>query len=337
MGKRAKRSSLIGVLPAALVLMGASGLSAAQQMEDAAAPAPSGLVLRPGWQPGPQLESARAGLGAVVLDGKIYAAGGAGRVNPRDNFEMLDPELNRWLALSPMAEGLERFGIAAAGGRIWVAGGYSAESGREPITAMWSYDPEGDVWQSEPPMPAARAAFSLVADGERLYAVGGSDAPGGLFVFDLETREWSSLEAPEGVRRRDAGVTLAGREIWFTGGIENRRAVSRVDVYDIDAQRWRSGPDLPEARAGHALVHDGQRLIALGGRGEDLRTTQQSVFSLNTGSGGWQTRTPLPSARTEAAAVILDGAVYVIGGGVGGGFFAPFTALDSVDILAPGQ
>ena len=32
------------------------------------------------------------------------------------------------------------------------------------------------------------------------------DAPGGLFVFDLETREWSSLEAPEGVRRRDAGV-----------------------------------------------------------------------------------------------------------------------------------
>lgn len=316
-----------------------AAVAAAQDMPDDAAtaqPAAStGLVLRPGWQPGPQLERARAGLGAVVLDGKIYAAGGAGRVNPRDNFDMLDPQLNRWLALSPMAEGLERFGMAAADGRIWVAGGYSAESGREPIASMWSYDPESDVWQSEPPMPAPRAAFALISDGGRLYAVGGADEPGGVFVFDVEARDWSTLEAPASVRRRDAGVTLAGREIWFTGGIEDRRAVSRVDIYDLDRQSWRSGPALPEGRAGHALVFDGQQLVLFGGRGEDLRSTQQGVFALAPDGRAWQTRTPLPSARTEAAAVVLDGAVYVIGGGVGGGFFAPFTALDSVDILAP--
>ena len=102
------------------------GLSAAQEMEDAAAKKAlrhPRLVLRPGWQPGPQLESARArGWAPSCWTGKIYAAGGAGRVNPRDNFEMLDPELNRWLALSPMAEGLERFGIAAAG-RAHLGGG----------------------------------------------------------------------------------------------------------------------------------------------------------------------------------------------------------------------
>ncbi|MFN3835258.1 MAG: Kelch repeat-containing protein [Glycocaulis sp.] len=311
--------------------------AAEEEAGEILAAAPSGLMLRPGWQPGPQLDSARAGLGAVVLDGRIYAAGGAGRVNPRDNFEMLEPGLNRWLSLSALPEGLERFGIAAADGRIWVAGGYSAESGRGPIASMWSYDPESDVWQSEPPMPAARSAFALIGVEGRLYAVGGADEPGGVFVFDLEAREWSTLDAPAGVRRRDAGVALAGRDIWFTGGIENRRAVTRVDIFNLDSQSWRSGPALPEARAGHALVHDGQRLLALGGRGEDLRSTRQSVATLIPGAAGWQAHTPLPAARTEAAAVSLEGVVYVIGGGVGGGFFAPFTALDSVDILAPGQ
>ena len=305
--------------------------------EEVPAVASSTLVLRPGWQPGPQLESARAGLGAVVLDGKIYAAGGAGRVNPRDNFDVLDPALNRWLALSPLSEGLERFGIAAADGRIWVAGGYSAESGREPIAAMWSYDPESDVWQSEPPMPAPRAAFALVSDGTRLMAVGGDAEPGGIFVFDLETREWTTLEAPESVRRRDAGVTLANGEIWVTGGIVNRRAVTEVNIYNIAEDRWRTGAALPEPRAGHALVFDGSRILAFGGRGEDLRTTHDTVFAIEGGARSWQRLAPLPSPRTEAAAAMINGNIYVIGGGVGGGFFAPFTALDSVDILAPGR
>ncbi len=311
----------------------AAGMAAGQEAEQSTPSLPTGLSLRGGWQPGPQLDSARAGLGAVVLEGKVYAAGGAGRVTPRDNFEMLDPALNRWLVLSPLSEGLERFAIAVADGRIWVAGGYSTESGREPVTSMWSYDPENDVWQSEPPMPAARAAFAMVSHEGRLYAVGGADEPGGVFIFDLEEREWSTLGAPDAVRRRDAGVALVDGEIWFSGGISGRRALARVDIYNIAGQAWRAGPDLPEPRAGHAFVFDGARLLAIGGRGEDLRSTHDTVFAIEPGGTGWRTALALPSARTEAAAVSLNGKVYVIGGGVGGGFFAPFTALDSVDIL----
>lgn len=293
----------------------------------------SGLSLRAGWQAGPELESARAGLAAATLDGLIYAAGGAGRVTPRDNFEVYDISINRWRPLSPLPEGLERFGLAAAEGRIWAAGGFSAESGREPIAEMWSYDPEADIWQSEAAMPAPRAAFAMVAHEGRLYAVGGAGEPGGVFVFDISSREWAALDAPSGLARRDAGITLVDGEIWVTGGIVERRAVRRVDIYNIDSQSWRRGPDLPDARAGHSLVYDGQRLMVLGGRGEDLRSTHASVFVITPGAASWQAGTALASARTEAAAAVLDGTVYLIGGGVGGGVFAPFTALATVDVL----
>ncbi|KPP83152.1 MAG: hypothetical protein HLUCCA04_03480 [Oceanicaulis sp. HLUCCA04] len=293
----------------------------------------SGLALHSGWQSGPELESARAGLATATLDGQIYAAGGAGRVTPRDDFEVYDSDIHRWRALSPLPEGLERFGLAAADGRIWAAGGYSAESGSEPVALMWSYDPEADVWQSETPMPAARAAFAMIAHENRLYAVGGTEEPGGIFVFDIETREWSALEAPSELRRRDAGIALVDGEIWVAGGIVDRRAVARVDIFDIEAGSWRRGPDLPEARAGHVLVFGQSRILALGGRGEDLRSTHDTVFAITPDGAAWEREAPLPAARTEAAAAVLDNSIFLIGGGVGGGVFAPFTALASVDIL----
>ena len=173
-------------LAAALVL--AFSASAPAQQDEPA----SGLTLNgeTGWAPGPKLETARAGLGAVELDGLIYAAGGSGVVDPHADFAALDPDLDRWLELAALPQGLERMGVAAADGRIWVAGGYSAETGSEPSAAMWSYDPEANVWQSEPDMPGAKAAFALVSDGERLYAVGGEDGAPGVFEFDIEARIW---------------------------------------------------------------------------------------------------------------------------------------------------
>lgn len=55
------------------------------------------------WRPGPRLETARAGLAAVVHDGVIYAAGGAGLVEPRNDFEALEPEDGAWRARAAAA------------------------------------------------------------------------------------------------------------------------------------------------------------------------------------------------------------------------------------------
>jgi len=313
----------------------AAGAAAAQAPAPAGAGPASGVTLGGPWQVGPALEHPRAGLSAVALDGLVYAAGGAGVVDPRDDFDVLDPAAAVWRGLKPLPQGLERFGMAAADGRIWIAGGYSAESGEEPVADMWSYDPAADVWQSEPALPGPKAAFSLLAFDGRLYAIGGEAGLQGLYVFDLEARDWSALDAPPQTARRGAASVVLEDRLYLIGGVRNGVSSARVDVFNPQTNEWSRAPDLPQPRAGHAADTVNGALHVFGGRSADMRRTLDGHLVLRPGATGWETAPSLPSPRTEMAAATVAGAVHLVGGGVGGGFFAPFTAVDSVDVIRP--
>lgn len=311
----------------------------AQDAADAQQPvsAVSGLSFYTPWRAGPPLAHARAGLAAATLDGRIYAAGGAGLVDPRDDFDVYDPAAGRWSPRPALPNGLERFAMSEAGGRLYIAGGYSAESGAEPIAAVWSYDPQANIWRSEPEMPGAKASFAMLSHEGRLFAFGGEDGAPGLFVHDPETLEWSALPAPAAINRRGAAAVKSGDLFFLIGGARAGQVTARVDIYDPAAGEWRVGPDLPEPRAGHtAAVLDGA-IHLFGGRSADMRRTVQAHWVLEPGAESWVDGPAMPSPRTEAAAATLDGEVWLIGGGAGAGFFAPFTAVDTVDVLQAPQ
>jgi len=295
----------------------------------------SGLSLSGPWRIGPRLSEARAGLAVAALDGRIYAAGGAGLVDPRDDLEVYDPDAGIWRTLKPLPVGLERFSMTSAEGRLYVAGGYSGEEGAQPSDQVWSYDPEMDLWQGETALPGAKASFAMVALDDALYALGGEDGAPGLFVFDLNTREWNAAEAPETINRRGVAATVIGTEIWLIGGVRDGEASARVDVYDTVEQRWREGPSLPQPRAGHAAAVVEGVIHIFGGRSADMRQTLSSHLSFSPQSGVWVQEPDMPAARTEAGAASLADEVWLVGGGAGAGFFAPFTAVDAVDIFAP--
>jgi len=291
------------------------------------------------WSPAGRLDAPRAGLAAVVLDETLYAAGGAGLTTPRTEFESYDAELDRWFPETPLPIGLERFGMAVSGERIYAAGGYAQGElgGVGPSPAMWSWSAQSRVWQSEAPMPAPRADFALVAVDSRLYAIGGSHDDATLFVFDPEAREWESREIPAGVTRAASSAVVSDGRIYMIGGFAAGRASDRVDIYDVEADAWTRGPDLPEARGGAAIaMADDGRIHLFGGRGGDGNVTLDRHSSWMPGDAGWRQEAALPSPRTNAAAAALRGGIFVVGGGAGGGFFAPFTALDSTDVFEQG-
>jgi len=326
---------LIAMMTGAALVLGAQAPAHGQDNPQTEAPAAamSGLSFYTPWRPGPPLVHARAGLAAATLDGRIYAAGGAGLVDPRDDFDVYDPAAGRWAPRPALPEGLERFAMAEASGRLYVAGGYSADSGAEPIAAVWSYDPQANIWRSEPEMPGAKASFAMLSHDGLIYAFGGEDGAPGLFVHDPETLEWSALPAPAAINRRGAAAVKSDGLFWLIGGARDGQVTARVDIYDPAAAEWRVGPDLPEPRAGHAAaVLDGS-IHVFGGRSADMRRTVQVHWVLEPGEQTWAEGPAMPSPRTEAAAAALDGEVWLIGGGAGAGFFAPFTAVDTVDVL----
>ena len=285
------------------------------------------------WQPAARLDAPRAGLSVVVLDGRLYAAGGAGLTDPRSEFESYDLEFDRWMPEQPLPRGLERFGMAVADGRIYAAGGYApGELGVGPSASMWSWGAEHAVWQSESAMPGAKADFSLTEMGGQLYAIGGNRDDGQIFVFDPEAREWDSREAPEGVTRAAAAAVALDGEILIVGGFYDGRPTARTDLYNPETGQWRSGPDLPSPRSGVAIAFDGDSVHVFGGQGGTGNTTLDEHLEWTPGSADWLPSEDLPSPRTNAAAAILQDGIYIVGGGSGGGFFAPFTALDVTDV-----
>jgi N-acetylneuraminic acid mutarotase len=317
-----------------LAMTGAQDAAAEQDAAQSPA-AMSGLTLSTPWRPGPSLYEPRAGLAATVHAGSIYAAGGAGLVDPHDNFEEYDPEIGRWLDRAALPVGLERFAMASLGGRIYVAGGFSAESGPEPITQMWSFDPDANVWQGEPDMPGPKSAFSLLAVDGALYAVGGEGGVPGIFVYDPEALAWSAAPAPERINRRGAAAVVVDGAIWLIGGVREGASTAEIDIFDVESGDWSEGPALPEPRAGHAAAVLNGQIHVFGGRDATMQRTVRDHFHIMPGAPAWRTGAALPSARTEAAAAALDGEVWLIGGGAGAGFFAPFTAVDTVDVIRP--
>jgi len=96
------------------------------------------------WTAGPALRTARAGLGAVVLDGRLYALGGEstpGGVS--DAVERYEPGSREWSTLEPMPYRGHGLGAVVVGGAIYVMGGFTAPSdavGSES-RALYRYQP----------------------------------------------------------------------------------------------------------------------------------------------------------------------------------------------------
>jgi N-acetylneuraminic acid mutarotase len=290
------------------------------------------------WESAARLDASRAGLSVVVYDGRIYAAGGSGLTDPRDEFESYDRELDRWFPETPLPRGLERFGMAMINDRIYVAGGYArGEDGVAPSAGVWSWSFAGNIWQSEAAMPAAKADMALLTVGTSLYAFGGLTDDGSAFVFDPEERSWETLDVPGGVTRRGMSAAVVNGLIYLAGGRLESETSARLDIFDPVSGAWSRGPDMPAPRSGAAVAVLDGRIHLLGGRGADGRETLQTHISWRPGDDAWRDETALPAPRTGGGATVLDGEIYLIGGGAGGGFLAPFTALDTTDVFDPEQ
>jgi len=75
------------------------------------------------WTPKAPLPTARSGIAAAVLGGRIYVFGGEGSEGTFDENEAYDPETDSWETLEPMPTARHGLGAAVVGDTIYVIGG----------------------------------------------------------------------------------------------------------------------------------------------------------------------------------------------------------------------
>jgi len=176
------------------------------------------------WTEKSPMPTARSGGAAVVVDNKIYVAGG--RPPGGHAFEVYDPATDRWTVLPDLPTQRNHLAAGAIGGKVYVAGGrFGGGVGSEMTAILEVYDTAMNTWESRAPMPTPRGGVNGVAANGCLYTFGGEgndDHVFGVFeeneVYNPITNTWRSLE-PLPIRVHGvSGLAVINNWIHLPGG-----------------------------------------------------------------------------------------------------------------------
>jgi len=130
---------------------------------------------------------------AVVLDGKIYVLGGVG-FHYYDIMQIFDPSTNRWSYGPSFKGGRYLHAAVAYGGKIYLIGGDSWETGSDVIyNDIQVYDPVSNSWSAKRPMPTAATGLSAVAWEGKIYLFAGN---GFARVYHIACDSWEEVTFP---------------------------------------------------------------------------------------------------------------------------------------------
>ena len=208
------------------------------------------------------------------------------------------------------------FGLAVAGGQVWVLGGTTGA--RDSFLASSEiYDPAANSWRSGPDLPAARRAFGTVAIGETVYVIGGTTASqgasAGVDALDTRTNQWRSL-APLPSAVSDLAVVESGGTIYALGGANGGGAVDTAFAYNPAANAWSALAPLPTPRSNLAAVVLSGKIYALGGLVGGTAGTTMEIFDPATGR--WATGPAMLGPMADFGATALDGRIHAVQGAI---------------------
>jgi N-acetylneuraminic acid mutarotase len=281
------------------------------------------------------------------VNGKLYVIGGwAGGQAAGLTYEY-DPATDRWTKKTPMPRPAHHAALAAANGKIYVAGGFVAPKQTqipvggawEPIDDMWEYDPGADSWKSLAPLPGKLGSAVAVEVDGKIYVIGGATTVEGskdpyftFFgpsrvlstndVYDPATNTWESRR-PMAVPRNHAFAAAVNGKIYVIGGRTGHALILTatntdvVEEYDPGADMW-SGPKnrMPTPRSGGATGTDGRRIYVAGG---EVTTTavigaHNGIEAYEPATNAWITLPPMPMPRHGVAGAVIGDRFHLVSG-----------------------
>jgi N-acetylneuraminic acid mutarotase len=75
------------------------------------------------WTALPRLPTARGGIAAAALDGRVHVVGGEGPGGTFSENEAFDVAAGTWVTLAPLPTARHGLGVAQVGGAVYVIGG----------------------------------------------------------------------------------------------------------------------------------------------------------------------------------------------------------------------
>lgn len=267
----------------------------------------------PAWSAAPPLLHARAAHAAVATDDAIYVLAGTDAAGaPVRQVERFDGAGWRVETELP-GPGLNAPAAVALAGQVFVLGGFETTT-NIPSARAYVYAPSSRTWAETTPLPAPRGGHAAVVLTGKIHVLGGGNDRTTLpdhDVYDPTTHTWTA-RAPLPRAEGSPAAVAFGDTLVVIGGRSGPLDFGAVDLYDPTSDTWSAGPAItPRATVG-AAVYCGSVYIT-GGEAQAEQVVLGDFLRLD--GQTWRPLAPLPSPRSFARAVVLRGALYVVGGG----------------------
>ena len=224
-------------------------------------------------------------------------------------------QAQKWSTAAPFPHPSEELYGITVGGKMYVFGGQ--ELGWKSLGLVYEYDPVDDKWTKKKDMPLPTHHAALAELNGKIIVAGGfiepraenkGNPPGwepidNVWEYDPRGDTWRAL-APLPSKRGSAIAGTVGGKVYVIGGAANHPGSSETYI-----DRTRGRPSLHRA-VGTNDVYD-------------------------PATNKWTSRSPMPTARNHAAAGVVNGKIYVIGGRVGSVFMSTGSNTDIVEEYDP--
>ncbi len=187
------------------------------------------------WRARANMNTARYGLSAAVVNGRIYAIGGHGASGIVTSVEEYDPAANKWTLKANMPTARYFAGASELNGKIYVAGGLNGSTYYNKVEV---YDPAANTWTAKKSMNTQRYGLAVAAVNNKLYAIGGRNGAilNVVEEYDPVTDTWTT-KANLPTARYGLGTEAIGNIIYAIGGL-NSQYLDTVEVYSPDTNTW---------------------------------------------------------------------------------------------------
>lgn len=265
------------------------------------------------WTTKTSSPSPRRNVGVAVLNGMVYAVGGAppGSTSSIATLEAYNPLTDSWTTKASMPVASQELTAGVIDGKLYAVGGGTCCGA---IATLQAYDPVTDSWSIKTSMPTPRYGPDASVVNGILYVVGGGSGYGTLYsnleAYDPTTDLWTEKAAiPTG--RGALGLASVNGILYAIGGEGFGPPLATVEAYDPASDTWTTKASMPTPRVLLTASVVNGIIYAIGGSNGSGNVATVEAYDPATDT--WTEVSPMPAAVYWPGSGVVNGVVYTLG------------------------
>jgi len=190
-------------------------------------------------------------------------------------------------------------------------------------SSCWKYDLSDNAWTELFPAtrPGSRRynAMAYIGDGKVLMVGGqleGTSYTGETWIYETSSSNWTAKNNLGFGIFHHSLAYIGDDRVLLAGIRKDDGVIDDVYLFDLSENTWTQKADLPETRAGGAMVYiGGLQTLFFGGYNSDYwRKNTTFIYSLNNNTWTTDNNTSAPSVRQchRMAETSMDGTGYIV-------------------------